>query len=72
MSYWFTLYFHIHVDEKNEKTMMICLHIARQKSDRRYLACVDITWIQCTFVENTLLYILLERCNPYCLCYAGK
>jgi len=37
MSYWFTLYFHIHVDEKIEKTMMICLHFARPKSDRRYL-----------------------------------
>jgi hypothetical protein len=37
--------FQIYVDETIETTQMICLHIARQKSDRRYLGCVDIRQI---------------------------
>ena len=34
--------FQIYIDQKIETTQMICLHIARPKSDRRYLGCVDI------------------------------
>jgi len=43
VSYWFILYFPIYVDEKIETTKMICLHIARLNSDRRYLDCVDVS-----------------------------
>jgi hypothetical protein len=35
--------FQIYVDNKIETAQTICLHIARLKSDRRYLGCVDIS-----------------------------
>jgi len=35
--------FQIYIDEKIETAQMICLHIAKLKSDRRYLDCVDIS-----------------------------
>jgi len=35
--------FQINVEKKIETTQMTCLHIARLKSDRRYLGCVDIS-----------------------------
>jgi len=43
VSYWFILYIPINVDEKIETTKMICFHIARLYSDRRYLDCIDIS-----------------------------
>jgi len=35
--------FQIYVDDKIETAQMICLHIARPKSNRRYLGCLDIS-----------------------------
>jgi len=35
--------FQIYIDEKIETAQMICLHIARLKSDTRYLGCVIIS-----------------------------
>jgi hypothetical protein len=35
--------FQIYVDDKIETAQMICLHIARSKSDTRYLGCLDIS-----------------------------
>jgi hypothetical protein len=34
--------FQIYVDEKVETAQMSCFDIARSKSDRRYLGCLDI------------------------------
>jgi hypothetical protein len=35
----------IYVDEKIETEQTICFNIARSESDRRYLGCLDISWI---------------------------
>jgi len=35
--------FQIYVYEKTETAPMMCLHITRLKSDRRYLGCIDIS-----------------------------
>jgi hypothetical protein len=35
--------FQIYVDKKIETSQIICLHIARAKSDKRYLGCLDIS-----------------------------
>jgi hypothetical protein len=37
--------FKIYVDDKVETAQIICFNIARSKSDRRYLGCLDISKI---------------------------